>query len=64
MTQKEIKRVFAHLKGTIKIVIMLVTRNHNTPTLKLLFEERPKVCPLAHVHSKNYKLIGVDRRHP
>ncbi len=37
---------------------MLITWNQNTPTLKLLFEERPKVCPLVHVHSKNYKLIG------
>jgi hypothetical protein len=39
---------------------MLVTWNHNTPTPKLLFEEKLKV----HVHSKNDKLMGVDKKHP
>jgi hypothetical protein len=43
---------------------VLVAWNHNTTTPKLLFEEKPKVCPLVHVHSKNDKLIGVDKRHP
>jgi hypothetical protein len=44
---------------------MLITRNHNTPTQKLLFEERFKVCPLVPSHPKNDKLIReVNKKHP